>query len=79
MCILCRSTVALLLNYRRGGMGDEEIISIGKVLCVSLGIQTEEVCDGLVDLFAVSIFINSSIDSIDLLDYLIFHSLWDYI
>lgn len=49
--------VGLLLHYIRTGKTTDDIIKMSFQFCVSLKIQTHRVCDGITQLFGVSILV----------------------
>lgn len=46
-CILCRSAVNVILEYRREGKDNQFMFDLTMDICVSLHIQPQDVCEGL--------------------------------
>lgn len=54
MCALCRSVIGVIMDFRRDGMSDDDIKFLANDLCLSFEIQPAQVCQGAIELNAVS-------------------------
>lgn len=50
MCVLCDSVMSAYMQEIRNGVSQEELTGMVNELCVTLNLQTERVCKGLIDL-----------------------------
>lgn len=56
ICVLCNVAARIVLVYKENGATVEELSRTVKTLCTNIEIETEKVCNGVIDLNIVRIF-----------------------